>query len=179
MQAATMTTNARRRVAVAVPRMPWRALPVTAVTALAGVLRLVALSGTQTNPYYDAAVRSMGQSWHNFFFAAFEPAGSASIDKPPVDLWLQVASVKLFGWHATTLLLPEAIAGTLAVPLLYAVVRRLFGDGAALASALALAVMPISGMTARSDTMDSLMMALSVVAAWLVVRAAETGRKRH
>ena len=164
---------------VAVPRMPWGALPIGAITVLAGVLRLVALSGTQTNPYYDAAIRSMGQSWHNFFFAAFEPGGSVSIDKPPVDLWLQVASVKLFGWHATTLLLPEAIAGALAVPLLYAVVRRLFGEGPALASALALAVLPISVMTSRSDTMDSLMMALSVAAAWLVVRSAETGRKRH
>ena len=37
----------------------------------------------------------MGVSWHNFFFGAYEPGGSVSIDKPPVDLWLQVASVKL------------------------------------------------------------------------------------
>ena len=149
-----------------------------AVTVLAGALRLVGLAGTQTNPYYDAAIRSMGQSWHNFFFAAFEPGAAVSIDKPPVDLWLQVASVKVFGWHTTTLILPQALAATLAVPLLYSVVRRLFGRAAGLASALALAVMPISVMTSRSDTMDSLMMALSVLAAWLVVRAAETDRKR-
>jgi 4-amino-4-deoxy-L-arabinose transferase-like glycosyltransferase len=177
----TQATSARlrgRRSAVAIPRIPWGAAPIAAVTVLAGVLRLVGLAGTQTNPYYDAAIRSMGQSWHNFFFAAFEPGASVSIDKPPVDLWLQVVSVKLFGWHTTTLILPQALAATLAVALLYSVVTRLFGRAAGLASALALAVMPISVMTSRSDTMDSLMMALSVLAAWLVVRAAETDRKR-
>src|SRR5205807_34902 len=159
-----------RRLTLAMPRIPLHAVPIAAVTVVAAVLRLVALGGTQTNPYYDAAIRSMGESWHNFFFAAFEPGAGVSIDKPPVDLWLQVASVKLFGWHTTALLLPEALAATLAVPLLYVVVSRLFGRWAGIASALALAVMPISVMTARSDTMDSLMMALNVLAAWLVVR---------
>ena len=62
----------------------------------------------------------MGLSWHNFFFGAFEPGGSVSIDKPPVDLWLQVASVKLLGFSSTTLKLPEALAGIAAVPLLFA-----------------------------------------------------------
>ena len=39
----------------------------------------------------------MGLSWHNFFYAAFDPAARLAIDKPPLDLWFQVASVKLFG----------------------------------------------------------------------------------
>ncbi len=151
-------------------------LPIIGITVLAGVLRLVTLGGTLTNPFYDAAVRSMGESWHNFFFAAFEPAAGTSIDKPPVDLWLQVASVKLFGLGPTALILPQALAATLAVPLLYDLVRRLFGRPAGLAAALCLAVLPISVMTARSDTMDSLMMALNVLAAWLVVRSAQSGR---
>ena len=33
------------------------------------------------DPFYDAAVRSMSLSWHNFFFGAFEPSASVSIDK--------------------------------------------------------------------------------------------------
>src|SRR5205085_7295500 len=65
------------------------------------------------------------------------------------------------------------------VPLLYDVVRRAFGTVAGLASALALAVLPVSVLTSRSDTMDSLMMALIVLSAWLVVRSAETGRARY
>ncbi len=118
----------------------------------------------------------MGLSWHNFFFGAVEPSGAVAIDKPPVDLWLQVASVKLFGFGSTTLKLPEALAGTIAVPLLFAGVMPVFGARAGLASALALAVLPIEVITARSDTMDAVMMVLTVLALTLAVRATMTGR---
>ena len=87
-----------------------------------------------------------------------------SIDKPPVDLWLQVASVKLLGFSSTTLKLPEALAGIAAVPLLFAAVRRMWSTPAALAAALALAVLPVEVITSRSDTMDGVMMALIVLA---------------
>jgi hypothetical protein len=97
----------------------------------------------------------MSQSWHNFFLGALEPGASVSIDKPPVDLWLQVASVKLVGFSATGLLLPEALFGTAAVPLLFAAVRRIWSTPAGLAAALALALLPIEVITSRSDTMDA------------------------
>jgi 4-amino-4-deoxy-L-arabinose transferase-like glycosyltransferase len=151
----------------------WLALAL--ITVLAAALRLIDLGAVRLDPFYDAAVRSMGLSWHNFFFGAYEPGGSVSIDKPPVDLWLQVASVKLLGWGSTSLKLPEALAGTVSVPLLYAAVRRPYGAIAGLVSALALAVMPIEVVTARSDTMDAVMMMLVVVALLMLVRACETG----
>src|SRR5256885_3478774 len=151
---------------------------VSAVTVLAGVLRLHALGSAHTDPYYDAAVRSMGLSLHNFFFGAYEPGGSVSIDKPPVDLWLQVVSTKLFGFSARSLILPQALAATAAVPLLYDLVRRGFGRVAGIVAAAAVAVMPVSVLTSRSDTMDSLTMFLSVLAAWLVVVAAPRRRAR-
>jgi 4-amino-4-deoxy-L-arabinose transferase-like glycosyltransferase len=172
----TASVPRRARVALRTPRPQTVAL--VAITAVAGVLRLVSLGGSGTNPFYDAAVRSMGESWHNLFFAAFEPSAGVAIDKPPVDLWLQVASVKVLGWSTTALILPQAIAATAAVPVLYALVRRLFGVPAALLAAASLALMPVAVLTARSDTMDSVMMLLNVVAAWLAVRAAQTGRLR-
>ncbi len=98
-----------------------------------------------------------------------------SIDKPPVDLWLQVASVKLLGFDSTSLKLPEALAGTAAVGLLYVPMRRVLGFRAALGAALALAVMPIEMITSRSDTMDAVMMAL-LVAALLCILACQSGR---
>src|SRR5690242_3095848 len=109
-------------------------LAIVLITGLAAVLRLVSLADVPANPYYDAAVRSMGQSWHNFVFAAFEPSARLGLDKPPVDLWFQVASVKLFGFHSFALKLPEALAGTAAVVLVYDLVRRVFGSAAGLAS---------------------------------------------
>jgi 4-amino-4-deoxy-L-arabinose transferase-like glycosyltransferase len=130
------------------------------------------------DPFYDAAVRSMGVSWHNFFFGAYEPGGSVSIDKPPIDLWLQVVSVKLFGFSSTTLKLPEILAGIVSVPLLFAFVRRIWGPAAGLAAALALAVLPVDVITSRSDTMDVVMMALILLALLFLLHAAETGRNR-
>jgi 4-amino-4-deoxy-L-arabinose transferase-like glycosyltransferase len=69
------------------------------VLVVASILRLAALGRVPLNPYYDAAVRSMGTSWAAFFEGAFEPGRRVAIDKPPVDLWLQVASTKLLGFH--------------------------------------------------------------------------------
>ncbi|MGA9875342.1 MAG: glycosyltransferase family 39 protein [Solirubrobacteraceae bacterium] len=157
------------------PTIPLRWLALVLITALAAALRLVDLGAVRLDPFYDAAVRSMGFSWHNFFFGAYEPGGSVSIDKPPVDLWLQVSSVKLFGWSSTSLKLPEALAGTASVPLMYAALRRSFGVPAGLVAALALAVLPIEVITARSDTMDAVMMLLLVLALLALVRACETG----
>ena len=151
--------------------LPWLALGL--ITAGAAALRLVDLGAVRLDPFYDAAVRSMGLSWHNFFFGAYEPGGSVSIDKPPVDLWLQVGSVKLFGWGSSALKLPEALAGTAAVPLLYAALVRPFGVLAGLLAATALAVLPIEVITARSDTMDAVMMLLLVLALFSAVRASE------
>jgi 4-amino-4-deoxy-L-arabinose transferase-like glycosyltransferase len=152
-------------------------IAISITTLGAAALRLAALGKVPPDPFYDAAVRSMGLSWHNFFFGAFEPAGSVSIDKPPIDLWLQVASVKLFGFSGTTLKLPEALAGTLSVPLLFAAVRRMAGPRAGIAAALAIAVLPIEVITSRSDTMDAVMMALLVLALLCVVCAVDGGRE--
>ncbi|MGC2374679.1 MAG: glycosyltransferase family 39 protein [Solirubrobacteraceae bacterium] len=153
------------------PTIPLRWVALAAIVAAAAALRLVDLGAVRLDPFYDAAVRSMGLSWHNFFLGAYEPGGSVSIDKPPLDLWLQVASVKLLGWSSTSLKLPEALAGTVSVPLLYAALRPPFGVLAGLVAAAALAVLPIEVITARSDTMDAVMMLLLVVALWAVVRA--------
>jgi 4-amino-4-deoxy-L-arabinose transferase-like glycosyltransferase len=169
-QPAAAPTPARER-----DELAW-GLALAAVIALAAVLRLYAVAKVGSNPFYDAAVRSMTLSWHNFFFGAFDPGASAAIDKPPADLWLQVAAVKLFGFGPTALRLPAALGATLGVGLLYDVVRRFAGRPAALASALALALMPVSVLTSRSDTMDSLMMGLLVAAVWMAVRSLQTRR---
>ena len=147
--------------------------PVALITVVGAVLRLWSFDRVGANPFYDAAVRSMSLSWHNFFFGAFEPGGQVSVDKAPADLWLQVASVKLFGFTDVAMRLPEVAAGIVAIPLLYDLVRRLFGPVAGLGAAATLAVLPAAILTAHSDTMDSVMMALNVLAVWLVVVAAQ------
>ncbi len=156
----------------------WGWLAVGLVLALACLLRLWKIQDVPGNVFYDAAVRSMAGSWHNFFFGALEPSGTVSIDKPPVDLWLQVASTGVLGFGRVGLHIPEALGGVAACGLLFGALLRPFGFVAALAAALALAVLPVSVLTARSDTMDSVLAALEVAALWLSWRALESGRTR-
>src|SRR6184192_1458250 len=128
--------------------------------------------------YYPAAIRSMLDSWQNFFFVSYDPGGFVSIDKPPVGFWLEAASAKLLGFSTFSVLVPQALAGVLSVLLLYFLVRRHFGVVAGLLAALALALSPISVVTNRNITIDSTLALTLLVGAWAVMRAAETGRLR-
>ena len=56
------------------------------------------------NTYYSAAVRSMASSWHNFLFASLDPSGLMTVDKPPLSLWIQALSARIFGFHPLALL---------------------------------------------------------------------------
>jgi 4-amino-4-deoxy-L-arabinose transferase-like glycosyltransferase len=151
---------------------------IAAVTVLAGALRLWSLAKVPGDPFYDAAVRSMPLSLHNLLLGAYEPGGTLAVDKPPLDLWLQVLSTQLFGFGSVTLKLPPALAGTAAVVVLYDAVRRVLGPIAGVAAAIALATLPIALLSARSDTMDAVAMLLSVIALWLLIRFAHGGRAR-
>ena len=130
------------------------------------------------NLYYASAIRSMLDSWHNFFFVAFDPGGFVSIDKPPLGFWLQAASAKIFGFTPFSIFLPQALAGVLSVLLLYHLVRRHFGVVAGLLAALALAISPISVLTNRNNTIDSTLVLVMLLGAWAVLRAAERGKLR-
>jgi 4-amino-4-deoxy-L-arabinose transferase-like glycosyltransferase len=128
------------------------------------------------NLYYSVAVQSMLQSWHNFFFAAYDAGGFISVDKPPVALWIQTLSARLLGFNALGILLPQALAGVASVGLLYYLVRRLFGPLAASVAALALALTPIAVAVERGNNTDTWLMFTLLLAAWAVTRATEAGR---
>ena len=84
--------------------------------ALSAVLNVNKLAQNgYANIFYSAGVKSMLRSWHNFLFVSFDPGGLVTVDKPPLALWVQAASAKLFGFSPLSLLLPEAIVGVLAV----------------------------------------------------------------
>ena len=147
---------------------PWRS---RRTTVLAGALRLWSLARVPGDPFYDAAVRSMPLSLHNFLLGAYDPGGTLAVDKPPLDLWLQVLSTQLFGFGSVTLKLPPALAGTAAVAVLYDAVRRVLGSAAGLASAIALAALPIALLTARAATRWTRSRCCSAsLALWMLVR---------
>ncbi len=95
------------------------------------------------NLYYAAAARSMTESWHNFFFVSFDSGGFISVDKPPVFLWIDGLSVRLFGFSSWSLLLPTTLAGAAGVGVTWFVLRRYFGTLAATIAGVVLALTPV------------------------------------
>ncbi|MDQ6804595.1 MAG: glycosyltransferase family 39 protein, partial [Actinomycetota bacterium] len=149
------------------------------VLAVAGVLNLWGLGvNGWANTYYAAAVRSMSSSWHAFLFASMDKSGLMTVDKPPLSLWVEALSARIFGYHPLSALIPEALMGVLAVGLLYDLVRRRFGRVAGFVAALALATTPIAVAISRHNNPDALLALLCVAALWFFVRALEDGRTR-
>jgi 4-amino-4-deoxy-L-arabinose transferase-like glycosyltransferase len=162
------------------PRRHLRHLGLPVVIAVSAVLNTNRLSQNgYANIFYSAGVKSMLRSLHNFLFASFDPGGLVTVDKPPVALWVQVVSAKLFGFSPLSLLLPEAIAGVLAVALMYVILARRMGAPAAFAGALALAVFPSFVAVDRANGVDPVLILLLVSACALALRACETGRWRN
>jgi 4-amino-4-deoxy-L-arabinose transferase-like glycosyltransferase len=126
---------------------------------------------TLPNQYYAATVLSMLHSWHAFFFASFDPGGFVTVDKPPMGFWIQAASAKLLGFSAQSVLLPEALAFVGAVAVTYSIARRAFGSATGVMAGLGLAVMPISVVVSRNNTIDSLLVFVVMLAAWATLRA--------
>jgi len=150
-----------------------------AILVLSGLLEFVKLSQNGfANDYYSAAVKSMLRSWHNFFFVAADPNGLITVDKPPLALWLQALSAKLFGFAPLSLIVPEGICAVLTVFLLYRIVAPRFGVWAGLTGALALAVFPSFVAVSRENGVDSLLILLMLAAAGLGLAATDSGRLR-
>ncbi|MBI5946792.1 MAG: glycosyltransferase family 39 protein [Chloroflexi bacterium] len=130
------------------------------------------------NLYYAAAAKSMGTSWHDFYFVSYDSGGFVSVDKPPAGLWLQVASAKLFGFHGWSLLAPQAAAAVASVAVLYHLVARVFGRWPGVAAALVLAVMPVTVSASRNNTSDVVLVFTLLLAAWAVTIATERASLR-
>ncbi len=130
------------------------------------------------NAYYAACVKSMTQSWHNFFFASFDPAGMVSVDKPPLGLWMQALSCKVFGYSGWAMLLPQALAGTLSCLLIYLLTSRYFQKPAGLTAAFLFAVTPSVVLVSRNSTMDMQLIFWLLLSVWFLMKSIDTGKWR-
>ena len=159
-----------------------RALPfpeLGALLFLSGVLNLWALDRNGwANQYYSAAVRSMSSSWHNFLYNSFDPSGLMTVDKPPLALWVQALSARVFGFHSLSVLVPQALMGVATVALVYDLTRRMWGRTAGFVAGLVLAVTPITVAISRHNNPDALLALCCVGALWCLVRALQDGRTR-
>jgi 4-amino-4-deoxy-L-arabinose transferase-like glycosyltransferase len=158
---------------------------VLAYPELLGLLGLTALLNLWNlsingwaNTYYSAAIRSMSTSWHDFLFGALDKTGLMTVDKPPLALWVQALSARIFGFNSLSILVPEALMGVVAVGLVYDMTRRRFGRVAGFVAGLAFAATPITVAVARHNNPDELLILCCVAALWFALRALETGRTK-
>jgi 4-amino-4-deoxy-L-arabinose transferase-like glycosyltransferase len=150
-----------------------------ALLALAAVLYLWSLSQNGwANDYYAAAVRSMAGSWHDFLYGSFDAKGLMTVDKPPLALWVEALSAKLFGFNSLAILVPQALMGVASVGLLYDLTRRRWGRTAGTIAGLSLALTPVVVAISRHNNPDALLVLCSVGALWCFVRALDAERVR-
>ncbi|MEH7055578.1 glycosyltransferase family 39 protein [Bacillus velezensis] len=128
------------------------------------------------NPYYTAAVTSMLQSFHNFFYASFDAAGFITVDKPPVTYQVQTISALIFGMHGWSVVLPQALAGVGSVLFMYLLIKPTFGKTAARIASFVMACTPIAVAVARTNNVDALLVFFLLFATWLLFKAIRKGR---
>ena len=165
-----------RRHALALPAITPE---LAALLVLSGVLYLWALDTNGfANEYYSAAVRSMSTSWHAFLYGSFDTAGVMTVDKPPLALWVQALSARVFGFSSWSILVPQALMGVATVGLTYDLTRRRFGRVAGFVAGLALVVTPVTVAIARHNNPDALLVLCCTAALWFLIRGLEDGRIR-
>src|SRR5262252_1350174 len=132
----------------------WARPALLAIAAVAAVAYGWGMAGASVEPFYGAAARSMSESWHDFIFGAFDPAGTVTVDKLPGALWLQALSLRVFGFHIWALVLPQVAEAVLAVT-------------------------PITVLLSRGNVSDSLLILLLVLAADATSAALLSGSLRQ
>ena len=153
-------------------RAQWAGL--AALLVATALLFLVGLSASgYANQFYAAAAQAGSSNWEAFLWGSSDAGNSITVDKPPAALWVMALSVRLFGLSSWSILVPQAIMGVLAVYLVYATVRRSFGEWCGLLAGALLATTPIACLMFRFDNPDALLVLLMCAATYCLMRALE------
>nr|WP_309137218.1 glycosyltransferase family 39 protein [Liquorilactobacillus hordei] len=123
------------------------------------------------NSFYTSAIISMSESWKNFWYASFDPAGFITVDKPPVALWFMVIFVKIFGLHGWSIVISSVLFSLGSVFLIYKMVKPYFGTLAARIAALLMTLTPIVVADARTNNMDATLVFFLLLACYVLQKA--------
>ena len=155
-------------------------LPIIFILILSFILNMANLKiQGYGNEYYAAGIKSMLTSFKNFFFLSFDPSGFVSLNKPPICLWIQGIFGKIFGVSGFALILPEALAGTLCVFILYILIKRYFGFIAGIMAALILAITPIYVAVSRTNDFQTILILFMLLSIMPAIKAAKTGNIKY
>jgi 4-amino-4-deoxy-L-arabinose transferase-like glycosyltransferase len=136
------------------------------------------IADPQLESFYWVAVKSMSESWKAFFYGAFDPKATITLDKLAGAFLPQALSARIFGFHPWSVALPQVIEGTVSVLVMYRVVRRWAGVAPGLLAALIFALTPIVTSMFGHSMEDAALTMCLVLAADAYQRAVLEGRLR-
>ena len=84
----------------------WARPALLGIAAVAALLYARNIADAGLAPFYSTAVKSMSVSWKAFFYGAFDPQATVTIDKLAGSFLPQALSARLFGFHPWSLALP-------------------------------------------------------------------------
>ena len=157
---------------------PWARPALLGIAAVAALLYARNLAGAGLAPFYSVAVKSMSVSWKAFFYGAFDPKATITIDKLAGSFLPQALSARIFGFHPWSLALPQVIEGVVSVLAMYRVVRRWAGPVPGLLAAGIFAATPIAASMFGHSMEDGALTMCLVLAADSWQRAVMEGRLR-
>jgi 4-amino-4-deoxy-L-arabinose transferase-like glycosyltransferase len=157
---------------------PWARPALLGVAAVAAVLYAWNIAQAGLAPFYSVAVKSMSESWKAFFYGAFDPKATITIDKLAGSFLPQALSARIFGFHPWSLALPQVIEGVVSVLVMYRVVRRWVGVVPGLLAAAIFALTPIAASMFGHSMEDGALTMCLVLAADSWQRAVTQARPR-
>jgi 4-amino-4-deoxy-L-arabinose transferase-like glycosyltransferase len=149
----------------------WARPVLLGIAAVAALLFAWNITQAGLAPFYSVAVKSMSVSWKAFFYGAFDPKATITIDKLAGSFAPQALSARIFGYHPWSLALPQVIEGVIATLAMYRVVRRWAGPVPGLLAAGIFALTPIAASMFGHSMEDGLLTMCLVLAADTYQRA--------
>jgi 4-amino-4-deoxy-L-arabinose transferase-like glycosyltransferase len=157
---------------------PWARPALLGIAAVAALLYARNITQAGLAPFYSVAVKSMSVSWKAFFYGAFDPKATITIDKLAGSFLPQALSARIFGFHPWSLALPQVIEGVVSVLVMYRVVRRWAGPVPGLLAAGIFAATPIAASMFGHSMEDGALTMCLVLAADSWQRAVTDARLR-
>ena len=131
------------------------------------------------NEFYSAAAQAGSKNWEAFLWGSLDAGNAITVDKPPASIWLMALSVRLLGLSSFAILLPQALMGVTCTYLLYATVRRVWGNAAGIVAGIVFITAPVAALMFRFNNPDALLILLMLSAAACALRGLELPADRH
>jgi len=155
---------------------PWARPVLLGIAGAAATLYAWNITSGGFAGFYSVAVKSMSVSWRAFFYGAFDPSATISLDKLAGSFLPQALSARVFGFSVWSLALPQVIEGVIAVLVMYRAVRRWTGPVPGILAAAVFTLTPVAASMFGHSMEDGALTLCLVLAADAYQRAAGEAR---